>query len=160
MMAAISAGASRQLTATLTAPSSAHPKKTSKYSMQFRSTKATRSPAETPASARAWLTRLARSKTSDQVSVAAPSVSMGASGVWRAQVRIMSAADRWSAGSAWPARSVLILCPLLLAVSPMALVTAPAMVLRSRSDRAGASAGRIRVARRRHLCSTARKVWR
>ena len=58
-MAAISAGASRQLTMMLTAPSSAHPKKTSKNSMLLRSRNATRSPGTTPSAASAWLTRLA-----------------------------------------------------------------------------------------------------
>ena len=61
MTVAISAGASLQLMATLTAPSSAHPKNTSKYAIEFRSKKATRSPGETPAPASARLTRVALS---------------------------------------------------------------------------------------------------
>ena len=93
MMAAISAGASRQLTATLTAPSSAHPKKTSKYSMPFRSRKATRSPGPPRLAARARLTRLARSYTSAQVRVVAPG-QHGRVGVAAAQVRNMADAVR------------------------------------------------------------------
>ena len=49
-MAAISAGDSRQFTATLTAPISAPPKRKSKYAMPLRSRKATRSPAANPVS--------------------------------------------------------------------------------------------------------------
>jgi len=61
MMAAISAGASRQLTATLIAPSRAQPKKTSKNSMPLRSRKATRWPGAMPSAASAAATVTARS---------------------------------------------------------------------------------------------------
>jgi hypothetical protein len=62
-MNAISRGASRQLTATVTAPSFAAPNWTSKNSGVFLSSTATRSPAATPADRSAWATRLDRASS-------------------------------------------------------------------------------------------------
>ena len=93
MIAAISRGANRQLTATLTAPRSAQPKKNSKYSMPLRSRKATRSPGTTPPEARAAATRQARPWNSPQVTVWSPWVSIGASDRSVAQWRSMAATE-------------------------------------------------------------------
>ena len=57
MMAAISAGASRQFTATFTAPINDPPKRKSKYAIPLRSRKAMRSPTPTPSRRAAWATR-------------------------------------------------------------------------------------------------------
>ena len=72
MVYAISAGASRQLTATTTALACAAPKLTSKYSMPFLSRKATRSWRATPAASRACPTWAARACSCAQVTSRPP----------------------------------------------------------------------------------------
>jgi hypothetical protein len=79
MTYAISAGASRQLTATLTTLALPPPKRTSKYSNPFLSRNATRSCATRPAARSPWATRLDRTSMSAHVIARSPLVIMGRS---------------------------------------------------------------------------------
>ncbi len=76
-MYAISAGASRQLTATLTTLALPPPNRTSKYSGPFLSRNATRSCAASPAASSACATRLERASISAHVITRSPHVSIG-----------------------------------------------------------------------------------
>ena len=91
MICNISGAASRQFTATPTAPSLATPNVTSKNSAPFFSMKATRSPKPTPAARNAWAARLERSSSSAKVMVLSPTTRAAASGRCAAWTRTMSA---------------------------------------------------------------------
>ncbi len=80
MIVAISGGASRQLTDTLTAPSLARANVTSNHSTPLRSTNATRSPGPTPAARSAWATWLERRSSSPKLTASSSKTSAVASG--------------------------------------------------------------------------------
>ena len=91
MICAISGGANRQFTDTLTAPSFAVAKVTSNHSGLFLSMNATRSSAPTPAAASAAATWFERRSSSPKVTVRSPTSSAGRSGRSRPWVRTISA---------------------------------------------------------------------
>src|SRR5918998_4102548 len=91
MICAISAGARRQLTATLTAPILASPNVTSNHSAPFLSMNATRSPGPTPAARSALAARFERASSSPKVIDPPSASSATASGRAAPWVRMMSA---------------------------------------------------------------------
>ena len=91
MICSISGAASRQFTATPTAPSLARPNITSKNSAPFFSMNATRSPKPTPAARNAWAARLERSSSSAKVIALSPTTRAMASGRCAACTRTISA---------------------------------------------------------------------
>ncbi len=88
MMAAISAGARRQFTATFTAPMSEPPKRKSKYAMPLRSRNAIRSPTSMPSRSAACATRQATSNSSAHVRRSSPRTNISSIGLRRARWRI------------------------------------------------------------------------